>query len=73
MRISVHQTKTQFSKVLKRVAAGEEVIILHRDRPVARIVPFERKTFRELKGDLKGRIRIAKDFDTIPVGFEDYT
>ena len=73
MKITVHQAKTQFSKLLKRVAAGEEVIILHRDRPVARIVAFERKTFRDLKGDLKGKVRIAKDFDAIPKDFEDYT
>lgn len=73
MKVSVHQAKTQFSKLLKRVAAGEEVVILHRDRPVARVVPFQRKTVRDLKGDLKGQVRLAEDFDALPPGFEDYT
>lgn len=73
MKVTVHQAKTQLSELLRRVAAGEEVIILHRDRPVARVIAFTHKTPASLRGDLKGRVRIAKDFDSIPVDFEDYT
>jgi len=73
VRVTIHQAKTQFSKLLRLVAAGEEVVILNRDRPVARVVSFTRKTRKDLRGDLKGKIRIARDFDATPEDFRDYT
>ena len=73
MKVTVHQAKTQLSRLLKRAAAGEEVIILHRDRPVAKIVPFTRRTLKDLRGDLAGRIRISKDFDSTPEDFREYS
>ena len=73
MKVTIHQAKTQLSRILRRVAAGEEVIILHRDRPVARVVPFTSRTVKDLRGDLRGKIRIADDFDATPEDFEAYT
>jgi prevent-host-death family protein len=73
MRVTVHQAKTQFSQLLRRAAAGEEVIILHRDRPVAKVIPFGPKSFADLRGDLKGKVVIARDFDATPRDFDDYT
>ena len=73
MKVTINEAKTQLSAILRRVAAGEEVVILHRDRPVAKLVAYREKTPRDLRGDLKGRIRIAKDFDATPPDFEDYT
>lgn len=39
MRVSVHEAKTQLSKLLNLVEEGEEVVILRHNRPVGRIVP----------------------------------
>ena len=72
MRITIHQAKTQFSKVLRRVAAGEEVVILNRDRPIAKIVALSGRTRRDLRGDLKGKIHVAPDFDATPQDFQGY-
>lgn len=72
MRVTIHQAKTQFSKLLRRVAAGEEVVILNRDRPIAKIVALTARTRRDLRGDLKGKIRIAPDFDVTPGDFQGY-
>lgn len=58
---NVHDAKTHFSRLLDRVAQGEEVIIAKSGRPVAKLV---RVTAEPRKpGRLKGRIRIAPDFD----------
>ena len=38
-KYNVHEAKTQLSKLLERVAAGEEVIIAKSGVPVARLVP----------------------------------
>jgi prevent-host-death family protein len=58
---NVHDAKTHFSRLLDRVALGEEIIIAKSGRPVAKLV---RVTAEPRKpGRLKGRIRIGPDFD----------
>ncbi len=61
MTVNIHEAKTQLSKLLERVARGEEVVICRAGEPVARLVPT-RAAGRVLGGD-KGRVRIARDFD----------
>lgn len=39
--VNVTETREQLAKLLDAVEAGEEVVILRRDRPVARLVPIE--------------------------------
>jgi prevent-host-death family protein len=73
MKVTVHQAKTQLSRILRQVASGEEVVIVNRKKPVAKLVAYSAKTVLDLKGDLKGKVRLAKDFDRIPEGFEDYS
>ncbi len=38
-KVNVHEAKTRFSRLLRRVAAGEEITIANRGVPVARLVP----------------------------------
>lgn len=38
--INIHQAKTQLSRLLKRVEAGEEVILARAGKPVAKLVPL---------------------------------
>lgn len=61
--VSVYEAKTHLSRLLDRVAAGEEFIVTRHGRPVARLGPIsERRAARKL-GVLKGRVRVARDFD----------
>lgn len=63
MDVNVYAAKTQLSRLLEQVERGEEVVITRHGKPVARLVPIEaRRTPRKL-GALRGKIRIAKDFD----------
>jgi antitoxin (DNA-binding transcriptional repressor) of toxin-antitoxin stability system len=41
-RATISQTKNQLSALLELVKRGEEVLVLERDVPIARIVPVER-------------------------------
>ncbi len=41
MAYTVHQAKTQFSKLLKQVEAGEEVIVMRGKKPVAKITAIQ--------------------------------
>jgi prevent-host-death family protein len=61
-KYNVHEAKTHLSKLLERVAAGEEVIIAKSGVPVARLVPAAPVQER-LLGSEPGRVFVADDFD----------
>ena len=60
---NVHEAKTHFSKLLARVAAGEEIGISRAGKPVARLVPWSGPTGERKGGEWRGLIRIRDDFD----------
>ena len=61
--INVHQAKTHLSRLLKRVAMGEEIVISRAGRPVARLVPLEQPVAARVPDTYAGQIRMADDFD----------
>jgi len=63
---NIHQAKTHFSKLVERAAAGEEIVIGKAGKPVARLVPYKEATPRRKPGSMKGKIKIARDFDDLP-------
>ena len=50
-KINIHEAKTHLSRLLKRVAAGEEIVISRAGKPVARLVPLETTKQRALGRD----------------------
>ena len=60
--IGVHQAKTHFSELLRRVAAGEEIIIAKGGKPVARLVPVKEPKIPQLGRD-RGLFVVPQDFD----------
>lgn len=65
MEVGVHEAKATLSKLLNRVAAGEEITITRGGEPVARLVAAEGPLRRTLGQD-RGRYVVPDDFD-IPV------
>lgn len=61
--VNVHEAKTHLSRLLARVAAGEEVIISKAGKPVARLVPIRARKAKREPGQDEGCIWIAEDFD----------
>ncbi len=61
--INIHEAKTHLSRLLRRVAGGEEIVIAKAGRPLARLVPFEEAPPRRTPGTSAGRIVIGEDFD----------
>ena len=59
--VNVHKAKTELSRLLEAVEAGEDVVIARAGVPVARLVPVRADARRP--GCLAGGIRIAEDFD----------
>ncbi len=60
-QVNIHQAKTHLSRLLERVVEGEEIVIAKSGRPMAKLVPIPSKP--RLPGRLKGKIRMADDFD----------
>lgn len=61
--VNIHQAKTHFSKLIDAALHGEEVIIAKSGKPVVRLVPVVPTKLKRKPGSLKGRIKIANDFD----------
>jgi prevent-host-death family protein len=71
MEVTVQEAKTQLSRLLRRVEAGESVLIRRGREPVAMLVRAPSKAGqREIWGDLEGSI--GPEFDDIPDGFDAY-
>ncbi len=62
-QVNIHQAKTHLSRLLVRVAAGEEIVIAKAGKPIARLVPVELPAQDRVAGGDEGKVWIADDFD----------
>lgn len=62
IEVGVHEAKTHLSRLLRRVAGGEEILITRGGEPVARIVPAVPRRTRALGID-SGVLDVPDDFD----------
>jgi prevent-host-death family protein len=60
--VGVHEAKTNLSKLLERVSAGEEIAITRRGEEIARLVPTRRARPRRFGMD-RGCWVVPDDFD----------
>ncbi len=60
--VGVHEAKTHLSRLLEDVAAGEEVVILRRGVPAARLVAPRTTSPRSFGLD-RGLLVVPRDFD----------
>ncbi len=61
--INTHEAKTHLSKLLERVARGEEIIIAKAGKPIARLVGYKSPKHERTGGQWKGLVRMSDDFD----------
>jgi prevent-host-death family protein len=59
---TVHQAKTNLSKLLRKAANGEEVIIARGKKPVAKLVALNTQKKKRVPGRLKGKIHVHPSF-----------
>lgn len=72
-RVTIHAAKTHLSRLLARVEAGEEILIVRGQakEPVARLVPPRRKRKIAPPGWLKGQIEVPDDSVWAPMTEEE--
>jgi prevent-host-death family protein len=61
--VNVHEAKTHLSRLLARVARGEEILIARSGKPIARLVPVVPAAGPRRLGIDRNRAAIAEDFD----------
>ena len=61
--VNIHEAKTHLSRLLERIAQGEEIVIAKSGKPVARLVPYHERRSPRVGGQWKGLVHIREDFD----------
>lgn len=61
--VTTHEAKTNLSRLLNEVQNGSEIIISRGTRKIARLVGLDDKKTARTPGLLKGKIKVADDFD----------
>ena len=66
MGYTVHQAKTNLSKLIKEAERGKEVVITRGNKPIEKIVPIGSASKKRIPDMLKGKIWSAPDaFDPL--------
>src|SRR5260370_36963250 len=60
--VTIHQAKTNLSRLIEKACAGEEIIIARGSEPVARLVALADKNGRRQPGSLKGKLPVGTEF-----------
>ena len=65
-KVNVHEAKTQLSRLLEEVEAGERIVIARAGEPVAVLAPYKTSVRRRKLGLFAGQAKIHTDFDELP-------
>jgi len=63
--VNIHKAKTHLSKLLEEVSKGKEVVIAKAGKPMAKLSGITPAKAIRKPGFLKGKIKIADNFDTL--------
>jgi prevent-host-death family protein len=70
--VNMHDAKSSLSRLVRRAASGEEILIAKNGKPVARLTRLSGPKSKTLVGAFAGKIHMADDFDAIAAEFEPY-
>lgn len=63
MIVNIHHAKTNLSQLVAKVEEHKEEIIIGRNnKPIAKIVPYDKPQEKRTPGKLKGKLWISPDF-----------
>jgi len=60
--VTIHTAKSTLSKLVKRVEAGEEIILARGQVPIAKIVPLQPASNKRQFGAFRGMITVGPEF-----------
>jgi prevent-host-death family protein len=72
-QVTIHQAKTNLSKLIAKVMHGEQVVIAKRDQPLVRLERIQPAKRKRKIGWGKGLVKfVASDFDAPLEDFAEY-
>ncbi|MBV8766504.1 MAG: type II toxin-antitoxin system prevent-host-death family antitoxin [Hyphomicrobiales bacterium] len=60
--VTIHTAKTTLSKLVKRVEAGEEIMLARGKVPIAKLVPLQPVSSERHFGAFRGMITVGPEF-----------
>ncbi len=60
--VTIHEAKTNLSRLIEKACKGEEIIIARRSQPVVRLVPIIDANGNRKPGALKGKLHVGSEF-----------
>ena len=60
--VTMHQAKTNLSRLVRKASRGEEIIIARGSKPVAKLVAIGDVSGKRRAGSLKGKLKIGRAF-----------
>jgi len=64
--VNISEAKAQLSALVAKVATGKEILIGKAGKPIAKLVRYDHSEEPRRPGALRGKIKIADDFDELP-------
>jgi len=61
--VNIYEAKTRLSQLVDKAASGEDVVVCRNGKPLVRITRLEVPKRRIKFGVLKGKVKVAPDFD----------
>ena len=68
---SIAEAKAHFSAIVDEASGGKSFIICRAGRPLVIVSQYVQEAPKRRPGSLKGKLRIADDFDALPDGFAE--
>lgn len=60
--VTIHEAKTNLSRLIEKASQGEEIIIAHGSTPVAKLVPIGEVRGKRQPGSMKGKLHVGPEF-----------
>ena len=60
--VTIHEAKTNLSKLIKKATEGEDVVISRGSQAVVKLTPLAGPKGGRKPGSLKGKLRVGEDF-----------
>ena len=68
---SIAEAKAHFSAIVDEASGGKSFVICRAGRPLVLVSQYVQPKPSRRPGSVKGKIRIADDFDALPEGFAE--
>ena len=60
-QVNIHEAKTHFSKLIREVLNGDEIIIAKGNKPIAKLISIEQAKLKRKLGTAKGKFKMTSD------------